>query len=141
MERVLRHVQVNERGCWIWTGYRIRKGYGQLRVNGKNVLAHRYAYEQKHGPIPPRPDGSPTPLDHYVCDTPSCCNPDHVRPDSHRSNILRGNTVAAENAAKAECLNGHPFDEANTYVDPQGNRECRRCRTDRVARFRAKETV
>ena len=28
------------------------------------------------------------------------------------------------------CPHGHPFDEANTYIDPKGGRRCRKCRVD-----------
>lgn len=31
------------------------------------------------------------------------------------------------NAAKAECLHGHPFTEKSTYRRPNGKRECRIC--------------
>ena len=49
--------KVDRRGpdeCWIWTAYRDPDGYGQFGLNGRNVKAHRYAYEQLVGPIPDR---------------------------------------------------------------------------------------
>jgi hypothetical protein len=51
-----------------------------------------------------------------------CCNPDHlepVTPADHHPNLL-----------KTHCKNGHPFDEANTYVSPEGHRHCRACRRE-----------
>jgi hypothetical protein len=36
-------------GCWIWTGAVNNKGYGVLWVNGRMVLAHRFAYELATG--------------------------------------------------------------------------------------------
>ena len=39
-------------GCWLWTAYLNRTGYGQFRVNRRGVLAHRFAYELVVGPIP-----------------------------------------------------------------------------------------
>lgn len=38
------------------------------------------------------------------------------------------------NKTKKECPKGHPFDEANTYVNPKGKRECRACRRERSAK-------
>ena len=60
-------------GCIIWTGTLDRGGYGKLRVNGRMVKAHRYAWEREHGPIP---DGMF--IDHR-CWQPSCVNVDHLR--------------------------------------------------------------
>jgi hypothetical protein len=37
--------------CWIWTGALIG-GYGTFRLPSGNVYAHRWAWEQVHGPIP-----------------------------------------------------------------------------------------
>src|SRR5699024_6002359 len=36
-------------GCIIWTGATTRGGYGHLRVNGRIVRAHRYAWEREPG--------------------------------------------------------------------------------------------
>src|SRR5699024_11332791 len=43
---------VGDPGCLIWTGVLDGSGYGRLRVNGRPVRAHRYAWEREHGPIP-----------------------------------------------------------------------------------------
>ncbi|MGH8735003.1 MAG: WhiB family transcriptional regulator [Burkholderiales bacterium] len=39
------------------------------------------------------------------------------------------------NAAKDRCEHGHPYDPANTYYTPTGERRCRACRA-RLARAR-----
>ena len=39
-------------------------------------------------------------------------------------------------ADKTHCPYGHPFDAANTYYTPTGERRCRACRRVRVARAR-----
>lgn len=39
--------------CWLWTGSVVGNGYGKLLVDGREVGAHRYAYELLVGPIPP----------------------------------------------------------------------------------------
>ena len=37
----------------------------------------------------------------------------------------------------ATCTKGHPYDEANTYVEPSGKRCCRKCHNARQAKRRA----
>lgn len=62
-------------GCWLWTGYRDRKGYGFLGAGterGKTALAHRVAWELTYGTI----DGDLCIL--HRCDNPSCVRPDHL---------------------------------------------------------------
>ena len=64
---------VGDPGCIIWTGGTISGGYGSLSVDGRNVLAHRYAWEQINGPIPDAME-----VDH-ICWERSCVNTDHLR--------------------------------------------------------------
>jgi hypothetical protein len=46
-------------------------------------------------------------------------------------------TPSNNHRAKTHCSEGHPFDEANTYVNPMtGARSCRTCRSRRVVEFR-----
>ncbi|MEQ4610303.1 hypothetical protein ABMX48_29395 [Streptomyces cavourensis] len=52
-----------------------------------------------------------------------------------RENLLRGESFSAMNAAKTSCTNGHTYDETNTYIRPDGTRDCRACRRDAVARY------
>jgi hypothetical protein len=61
-------------GCHIWTGARRvgGLGYGKFVVHGRQVGAHRVAWEIYRGPIP---DGLHV---LHKCDTPSCVNPDHL---------------------------------------------------------------
>lgn len=59
-------------GCWEWSRFRNKAGYGYFKWKSKLTMAHRVAYELAIGEIP---DGM------YVlhkCDNPPCCNPDHL---------------------------------------------------------------
>lgn len=72
MRRFWRHASVSPDGCWLWLGYRDRKGYGRLNIRGVPVLAHRFSWRLHHGSDP----GSLLVLHH--CDTPACINPEHL---------------------------------------------------------------
>jgi hypothetical protein len=115
-------VRHRENGCWEWTASK-RNGYGQFGVREGHIPpAHRYAYEYLVGPIP---EGMV--IDH-LCRNPACVNPAHLEPVTSVENVMRGVSPRAVNARKGFCDSGHSFDEANTYVDPRGRRQCRACR-------------
>jgi hypothetical protein len=44
-------------------------------------------------------------------------------------------------ADRTECPAGHPYDNQNTYVSPEGKRACRICRTEASRRYRARGTA
>lgn len=59
-------------GCWLWTGYCDKDGYGQIGVPGRgSCRANRIGYLLYRGDIPPKM------LVCHSCDTPSCVNPNH----------------------------------------------------------------
>jgi hypothetical protein len=47
--------------------------------------------------------------------------------------VMRSQAVTAINAAKTECIHGHPFAGCNVYWRPgtPGHRDCRACARDR----------
>lgn len=123
--------------CWLWIGAKIKSGYGVILVAGKSLKVHRWAYERFKGPIPPG-----LTLDHFACDNPPCCNPNHVRPATTRENTLRGDGPSAMNLAKTHCPAGHPYEGANLYVKPNGQRNCRTCRSARDRRrYKRRESL
>jgi hypothetical protein len=61
------------KGCWIWTGALMFFGYGKLRVNGKDISAHRLSWTWAHGRSIP----AGMCVCHH-CDTPACVRPDHL---------------------------------------------------------------
>lgn len=87
-------------GCLIWTGA-AGNGYGQLRVNGRMMPAHRYAWEREHGPIP---EG--TVIDRmYHCST-LCCEVSHLRLVSNAINV--GHRAGANRSSKTGVRGVHP---------------------------------
>lgn len=117
-------------GCWLWTAALDDGGYGVFGVTSSCTRkAHRFAYENLVGPIP-----AGLQLDH-LCRVRNCVNPDHLEPVTPRVNVLRGVGPTAKNAAKTHCIHGHPFDAKNTYTDPRGRRDCRKCIALRDPRY------
>lgn len=90
-ERFLSKVQRTE-SCWLWTGARKPKGYGNIKVNGVAKAAHRVAYELFKGPIP---EGMHV---LHTCDNPPCVNPDHLyagtNADNQRDMRTKGRRLA-----------------------------------------------
>ena len=121
MEKVVKRIDKPFMLCWIWTGAKWPKGYGQFRVNGKLVRAHRWSYEYFIGPVPTGME-----LDHFKCHNPSCVNPYHLRPATTLENIRNGLT---HNAVKTHCKRGHEFTPKNTRIIRQDGYAKRICRT------------
>lgn len=64
-------VNRNKPDCHPWIAGCDSHGYGRMKVNGRNVGAHRIGWELIHGPIPPGKRIL------HSCDNPPCQNPDH----------------------------------------------------------------
>lgn len=120
-ERLARGVAKDpDSDCLLWVGGRLVSGYGKIKIGGKNISVHRAAYEIAKGPIAPE-----LVIDH-LCRNRACCNVDHLEPVTRGENVLRGVGRAAINRRRTHCVNGHPFDEANTRLH-KGRRVCRQC--------------
>lgn len=130
IERFTSKYKVNHStGCWEWTASLTTVGYAKFFADGRLNTAHRYSYENVVGPIP---EGLQ--LDH-LCRVRHCVNPAHLEPVTQRENLLRGKTLAAANAAKTNCPQGHPYYGENLYTDPRlGSRHCRKCMRDSCRR-------
>lgn len=129
-DRFMAKVREEPSGCWIWTGSITKKGYGRFKGEVAVVLAHRWAYETFVGAIP---DGLQ--IDH-LCRNRACVNPAHLEPVTCRENLLRGQTITAQQVAQTECIHGHAFTPDNTHVDGRGRRSCRTCVRERKQRYR-----
>jgi hypothetical protein len=112
--------------CWLWTGIRYPKGYGEVTIHKVPKRAHRYVYELLVGPVP---EGKV--LDH-ICRQRGCVNPAHLRVVSHRENLhAKGSkALAAKNTSKTHCPHGHEYTEENTYTHA-GRRHCWTCKKAR----------
>ena len=124
-ERALGRLDTSDpEACWLWPGATNGKGYGMARAGARVVRVHRLIYEHLVGPVP---EGLQ--LDH-TCRQRGCCNPRHMEPVTNRENGRRG----IKGELTTHCPQGHPYDDANTYVTPRGHRKCRACNRARLRR-------
>lgn len=71
----------------------------------------------------------------------NCVNPAHLEPVTQKVNVLRGEGASARNAAKTHCDYGHELTKDNTYVTPDGRRNCRTCKRRTNAQARARRAA
>ena len=88
--------------CLIWPGHISSEGYGRYWRDGRQIYAHRAAFEAVFGLIP---DGLV--IDH-LCRNRACVNPEHMEVVSNRENTLRGGSPAARAARSDVAAHGHP---------------------------------
>ncbi len=67
--------------CREWQGSTNSRGYGKKYVGGRYVRAHRWTWEQAHGPIP---DGL---VVMHICDNPPCVELTHLRLGTQAENL------------------------------------------------------
>ena len=67
--------------CVVWTGTETGNGYGIISVPGRQMLAHRYAWERENGPIPEGMD-----IDH-TCWNRLCVKVGHLRVATRGQNL------------------------------------------------------
>lgn len=77
-------------------------------------------------------------LDH-LCRNRACVRRSHLQPVTNKENVLRGESILAENARKTHCKNGHELTPENTYMRKrmQGGRMCKLCSAESGRRNRA----
>ena len=131
--RTVRRVSIFDRvtldsatGCFVWQGRRDTHGYGQVK-HGRQQ-AHRAAYEEVLGTIPP---GN---ILHHLCENRLCVRPSHLVPVSVRTNTRMGKSMWRDGL----CTHGH--DDIGTRATT-GIRYCRTCNRMRAQRADLEEVI
>ena len=107
------HVLRRRSGCWEWTRAKNSTGYGQLWVNGRLTVAHRFAWARARGRIP---------RGMYVlhkCDKRDCVNPQHLYLGTYSDNLLDRHTRNPKSFRR-----GH--EHSNSKLSTEQVREIRR---------------
>ena len=95
--------------------------YGVVTFQGKRWYAHRFAFFVRHGRLPAQQ------IDH-LCRNRICVNPNHMEDVSLTENVMRGESLPAQNAKKDACAHGHAFTPENTAIRIVRGRRWRGCR-------------
>lgn len=79
--RFLEKVRVQQDGCWIWTAFKMKNGYGLFRMPDKHYLAHRISFNLFNGALDAALDVM------HMCDEPACVNPKHLVLGTRKDNM------------------------------------------------------
>jgi hypothetical protein len=124
--RLLANLKQSQNGCWLWTGYVAKEGYGQIWLRGAIWQAHRMVYELLAGPVPPDC------VLHHRCHNERCCNPAHLEPTT-RCLHMELDDVHCEHRTpeppQVFCRNGHELTEDNVLLRLDHGKMTRFCRT------------
>jgi hypothetical protein len=107
-------------------------GYSRIRVNDKNIQAHRWAWELVNGQIPDE-----FVIDH-ICRNRKCVLPEHLRMITQQENIMAGLHNINN---RSHCNQGHPFVKENIMIRKSGKRECAECNRTRARANYAKKVA
>ena len=113
IESIAKHGQAD--ACLLWP-YSTNGRYGIVCIEGRNVYAHRVAFELNHGPI-----SNGLQVCHR-CDTPLCYNPPHLFTGTQSENVLdcvkkgRANKPYGEKKIQAKMTDGRVKEMRDLYA-------------------------
>lgn len=99
--------------CWLWTGNKSTKGYGQFSAERRSIRAHRFSWELHGGMIP---EGLKV---LHKCDNPPCVRFDHLFLGTTKDNTQdmlakgRANKVTGKNHWMNKYPERRPYGDRN----------------------------
>ena len=97
--------------CWGWIGNRNSKGYGQIKLDGVQTLAHRVSWQLFKGNIPEKMCVC------HKCDNPSCVNPVHLFLGTTKDNMQD----MIQKGRSNYCGGAHTYGEKNVSAKITSN--------------------
>ena len=91
--------------CWLWIGHRAGNGYGRFKLNGRYYQANRIAWALANGRMP-----HASLVVKHTCNTPPCCNPEHLVEGTQASNIREAmSTITDEQVQEMRRMRHQQF--------------------------------
>lgn len=111
-------------GCWNYTAFLDKHGYGQVHFRRRTESVHRVVaalflgFDLKSGLCVL-----------HKCDNPRCCNPEHLfvgtKHDNTQDAMRKGRMVMQ--SPQIRCRRGHELTPANRIHCSSGGTTCREC--------------
>jgi hypothetical protein len=135
---LLNSIKIETDECIVWPFYTKPNGYGQINYFGVVVDVHRLVLHLVTGY---KLFSSSLDVIHS-CDNRPCVNKRHLSPGTRFQNMKDASSKGRlVRESQTSCGRGHPLDETNTYIAPDGRRRCKKCRYLAVMRFRTGEAT
>ena len=114
--------------CWLWKATLSHNGYAdRISDNGRRYRPTHWALLHFKGiEVPAGMEAD------HLCRNPPCVNPDHLEVVTRSENERRKKDTAT-------CKNGHPWTPENTYIKPNGTRNCKACRREATRRWQSRQ--
>jgi hypothetical protein len=124
-----------EDGCWRFTGFKNRGGYGIIYVNSTTYKVHVLSLTIfKNVELNYSKNGLQA-LHTRNCPNKDCWNPDHLYAGTNFDNMKDAVAIGThKEIRKTHCANGHEYNKENTAIRvyPKGNKKrvCIICRNE-----------